>query len=491
MRKHVTWRIGDGATPSAEAILEIGCDVTILANYGSVAPPTEPVTSGHWDDVVYDSLTDTTTFTDAGTPFPVGAINWWLQPDAARSTYLDIISAGTGQIVVAGNATQLAHGLIPQLPLDPILGTFYCIVWPVGVDPATGTLAHADPCNPASRLLFAGYYYMPPVAGTTVPPSGGSPGVYGKQTGDNYGGDYYCVNRIFDPGSGRWTTPDPAASPSSNLQDYVGSNPIQGTDPSGLFMYWDHDGITERALTLTNVPACLHRQIMRGSQRIDWTHGDVRAFHVDDTRMLGDTEAWLKAVKAAGEHIRAQNGKVSCECLASLARIAGMGAHTIQDFYHHTDWFFGAGGDIRSSQNALIGLGRWDETKQGASAVRTGSGWVFYGAYEGQRRAEARVGDWGHDPWGSKGPPPPLGYNKAGYLQKVIADVVVPHTGSFLQEVIGNMNVGCCCPNGELKSSPGTLTSSSHLTECFGSEAGGTLAKYLAKRHTSNTQLEK
>ena len=218
-----------------DAIKEIGCDLTILCNYGNVAPPTEPVTSGHWDEVTYDSLTDTTTFKDNSGTFPAHAIDWWVQPDAGRSTYLDIVTISASEIVVAGDATGLAHGLIQQpLPDPDIIGTFYTIVWPVGVDPATGTLAHDDPCNPASRLLFAGYYYMPPVAGTTVPPSGGSPGVYGKQPGGNFAGDYYCWNRRYDSSIGRWTSPDPASSPYWNLLDYVGAQPLSERDTTGL-----------------------------------------------------------------------------------------------------------------------------------------------------------------------------------------------------------------------------------------------------------------
>src|SRR5690606_8130935 len=114
------------------AIKEYGCDLTTLGNYSNVAPGSEPVTSGHWDDVTYDSLTDTTTFTDFSATFPPQAVNWWLQPDAARSTYLEIVSLSASQVVVEGDATGLAHGLIPQPgppPLPDIIGSFYTIVW--------------------------------------------------------------------------------------------------------------------------------------------------------------------------------------------------------------------------------------------------------------------------------------------------------------------------------------------------------------------------
>src|SRR5690606_28194000 len=108
------------------AITEYGCDLTVLGNYGNSAPGAEPVTSGHWDDIAYDSLTDTTTFTDFSATFPPQAVNWWLQPDAARSTYLEILSISASTVTVAGDATGLAHGLIPQPgppPLPDIIGS--------------------------------------------------------------------------------------------------------------------------------------------------------------------------------------------------------------------------------------------------------------------------------------------------------------------------------------------------------------------------------
>ena len=48
-----------------------------------------------------------------------------------------------------------------------------------------------------------------------------------------YLGQYSCWNRVYDVLTARWTTPDPAASPWTNLNGYVG-NPIQQRDPTGL-----------------------------------------------------------------------------------------------------------------------------------------------------------------------------------------------------------------------------------------------------------------
>mgnify|MGYP002399618518 CR=1 FL=1 len=46
-------------------------------------------------------------------------------------------------------------------------------------------------------------------------------------------GSYYCWNRIYEPSTGRWTTPDPAASPWNNLWDYAAVFPSHFSDPMG------------------------------------------------------------------------------------------------------------------------------------------------------------------------------------------------------------------------------------------------------------------
>src|SRR5690606_12513870 len=117
------------------AITEYTCDLTILGNHGNSAPGIEPVTSGHWDDISYDSQTDTTTFTDFSATFPPHAVNLWLQPDADCSTYLEILSISASTVTVAGDAEGLAHGLIPQPGLPPqpdSIGLIHTIVWPDG-----------------------------------------------------------------------------------------------------------------------------------------------------------------------------------------------------------------------------------------------------------------------------------------------------------------------------------------------------------------------
>ena len=45
---------------------------------------------------------------------------------------------------------------------------------------------------------------------------------------------YYCRNRYYDPITGRWTNQDPAQDDELNTYRYVGNNPVNCTDPSGL-----------------------------------------------------------------------------------------------------------------------------------------------------------------------------------------------------------------------------------------------------------------
>ncbi|MBX3473601.1 MAG: hypothetical protein KF754_04395 [Planctomycetes bacterium] len=114
-------------------------------------------------------------------------------------------------------------------------GKTYRLVAPPGVDSMTGALAkpsnmlsnRAD--NRGCMWLWSGYQYVPPQVGHE---SGGS--TTGAQAGINKLGTYYCWNRTYDVFMGRWTTPDPAATPWGNLWDYVSGVPTGAGDSSGL-----------------------------------------------------------------------------------------------------------------------------------------------------------------------------------------------------------------------------------------------------------------
>jgi len=101
--------------------------------------------------------------------------------------------------------------------------------------------ADLSPCAYPSRYLAFHYWYIIPVAGVFVDEdlakelelTHGSQ-VYGTQWGGNYQGQYQAWHRFYNPTTGRWTTPDPAAAPWTNLVGYVGESPINRSDPTGL-----------------------------------------------------------------------------------------------------------------------------------------------------------------------------------------------------------------------------------------------------------------
>lgn len=59
-------------------------------------------------------------------------------------------------------------------------------------------------------------------------------GQFGYYT-DAHAGLCYCLNRCYDPGSGRWTSRDPIGLDGGvNTYAYAGGNPVMNADPSGL-----------------------------------------------------------------------------------------------------------------------------------------------------------------------------------------------------------------------------------------------------------------
>lgn len=73
---------------------------------------------------------------------------------------------------------------------------------------------------------------------TGTAPSDNDPLFAGEQK-DNETGNSYLRARYYDPGTGRFTTKDPL--PSLNPYTYVGNNPVNRTDPTGLSPFFDCD----------------------------------------------------------------------------------------------------------------------------------------------------------------------------------------------------------------------------------------------------------
>ncbi len=112
-------------------------------------------------------------------------------------------------------------------------GSQYIVYAAPFTDPVRGTW-QTDPHKGGTRYLWAGYRYQPSQMGFWVdPPGAPTLGVYGASTGTNRLGQYYCWNRLYDINTGRWTTPDPVATPWWNLKDYTDASPIAGADLTG------------------------------------------------------------------------------------------------------------------------------------------------------------------------------------------------------------------------------------------------------------------
>jgi RHS repeat-associated protein len=184
----------------------------------------EETNSGFWwEDPTY-AAGETTLVAEPSATFKSHQVGWRVCVNTQRPSYYTITGVSGSSLTVEGDLTS---------PLVAEAGDWFRVIAPYAVDSDTGKLPENPWPDTPRASLYAGYRYMPPEVGT---PSGGE-----VQAGDNEKGRYHCFNRDYDPHTGSWTTPDPAASPWGNLQDYVGGKTLQRTDPSGLLEYKKQD----------------------------------------------------------------------------------------------------------------------------------------------------------------------------------------------------------------------------------------------------------
>jgi len=230
----VIFSVGWGLEPPCRVVssaLNNGGVLTIFDHFDANLNGGQVHTAGKWDAAPTPG-TGTTTFTSSTAVFPNHAMGWTLQPDANIPVFFEIIAIDSWNITVKGDATSY----VPSNPSTT--PTWYFIIPPVGVNKVTAAI-DLSPCAYPSRYLAFHYWYIMPVAGVTVSDSMATeleinPGFYGNQWGNNFQGQYQAWHRFYNPTTGRWTTPDPAATPWTNLVGYVGNNPTGHSDPSGL-----------------------------------------------------------------------------------------------------------------------------------------------------------------------------------------------------------------------------------------------------------------
>ncbi|MBK8206241.1 MAG: hypothetical protein IPK87_05505 [Planctomycetes bacterium] len=209
-------------------------DLVDKGTYGSATYHT----AGEWTSTPSYASSETT-FTDSGATFDSDMIGWLLVPTAGESSYLEITAVPSATTVkVKGDARGLSAS-----------GNRYWVIAPAGVEFANGTVRLTKAYG--SNYLYAGYRWQAPMTGFYLDPPGlDGLDTYGAQSGANLAGWHHAGHRVYDPGvQGRWTTPDPAESPWTNLMDYCANRPTSVTDGSGLKAYnldWDHFSSAKR-----------------------------------------------------------------------------------------------------------------------------------------------------------------------------------------------------------------------------------------------------
>ena len=222
--------------------MNTGGMLTIWNNHvGSVSGGAN--TGGKWSSTSYDTISDTTTLTHNGQTFAAYTVGFAVQINIDVPVYNTVTGVNANSITVAGDVRELATIVVTGeecyfdeelgkevcVPIEYDSTSTYCIITPSGVNPETGA-TETDSSVSSSRYPWGGGRYMPPIVGFDI----GGGVIEGAQPGNNKSGQHQMHNRIYDINTGRWTSPDPAASPWSNLNSYVGQNPISRSDPSGL-----------------------------------------------------------------------------------------------------------------------------------------------------------------------------------------------------------------------------------------------------------------
>ncbi|MBK8205159.1 MAG: hypothetical protein IPK87_00065 [Planctomycetes bacterium] len=174
---------------------------------------------------VYDSGSDMTVYFDMVNGFPAFTGNWTFVPNIAKPCHMQAQGVDGNLLYFKGDTRNLA---------DPETDR-YMLLPPAGVSATTGAyakpedLGENDYTDRGTMWLWSGYLYVTPQVGHDVTGT-----TYGAQSGGNLLGSYHCWNRVYEPATGRWTAPDPAASPWWSLIIYSLGLPIAATDPSGL-----------------------------------------------------------------------------------------------------------------------------------------------------------------------------------------------------------------------------------------------------------------
>ena len=179
-------------------------------------------------------------------------------------------------------------------------------------------------------------------------------------------GTHYNYYRNYDPEQGRYLQPDPLGiSQGMNLYAYVGNNPLQYSDPLGLFKWHPgvHQNILQTAFNQFNqrVPGAFSQfmidQFINANRRTDtvgryffdqrnhfdnphndppngrWTGNEFPVWIKDSLDLINDR----RDLYSSWGHLRNSN----CTGQADISNIVvafGLNTHALADFYAHSNW---------------------------------------------------------------------------------------------------------------------------------------------------------
>ncbi|HXA28132.1 MAG TPA: FG-GAP-like repeat-containing protein [Candidatus Angelobacter sp.] len=182
---------------------------------------------------------------------PTAQVSMTYNGDGLRITKV----SGVGHAITTHNYVWDVHGALPRLLAD---GTTRFIYGPGGtvmeqVNGSTASYFHHDQLG-STRAITDGT--DTPIATYSYDAYGNTVGSTGTYTNsfhfageylDSDTGLYYLRARYYDPSTAQFLTRDPAAPTTRAPYDYVGDNPLNGSDPIGLdsncsiFAFWASD----------------------------------------------------------------------------------------------------------------------------------------------------------------------------------------------------------------------------------------------------------
>jgi RHS repeat-associated protein len=155
--------------------------------------------------------------------------------------------------------------------------------------------------SPAATYVYDSFGNLTTQAGQLT-----SPFRYTAREFDSETGLYYYRARYYDPSTGRFFSEDPTGFQGGiNYFRYVGNDPADETDPSGLWSPQAHDALIHHALAPCGVCEGLINRIQQASRDFDDRTGlDPKYSNYHAMRMPGQSAD--DAIRAINGHINAQ-----------------------------------------------------------------------------------------------------------------------------------------------------------------------------------------